>query len=84
MIYPESLNANDPRNVPAPHRPRYYRQIIQDQIDQREGKSDLNTYAGTFHIPLQGIDQEGKETIKAQYQQCVEHAKTDLQDSFLI
>lgn len=28
------------------------RQIIQDQIDQREGKSDLNTYAGTFHIPF--------------------------------
>ena len=81
MIYPESLNANDPRNVPAPHRPRYYGS---PDIDQREGKSDLNTYAGTFHIPLQGIDQEGKETIKAQYQQCVEHAKTDLQDSFLI
>ena len=35
-------------------------------------------------VLLEGIDQEGKETIKAQYQQCVEHAKTDLQDSFLI
>ena len=57
-------------------------QIIKNQADDRERQRQLNAHAASRNVILNRNDGKDKQRIETDHEQSVEHAQTDLQDTF--